>query len=124
MLPDTKSTGKLVWTRGSLVATVDAFQTGYYVFDFHTTHQRRDALEVAIAAAKETNLLYYAVFNLEFNKLATGALSFVLVGHYRYIFNPNPRMPIRYAQVGIIIMKVDYLLEMLRLKTKTLRAGR
>jgi hypothetical protein len=78
--------GKLVGTRSHLLAAVDAVKAFDYILRTLTLHQGRDALQIAMASAREFNVLDYSVFNLKFYQSAASADGLVLVFHILYFF--------------------------------------
>lgn len=65
--------GQLVGARSALAAAVDALQPGYRVGGFHAAYERRYALRVAVAAARECHTADDAVFQFDVDLPGTGA---------------------------------------------------
>ena len=65
--------GQLVGARSALAAAVDAFQPGYRVGGFHAAHERRYALRIAVAAARERYTADDAVFQFDVDLPGAGA---------------------------------------------------
>ena len=72
--------GQLVGARSALAAAVDAFQPGYRVGGFHAAHERRYALRVAVAAARERHIADDAVFQFDVDLPGTSAEGRICVG--------------------------------------------
>ena len=72
---------QLVGAGGSLGATGNTLNAGDNIIDVHAFHQRGDALQVAVAAAEELNILDLAVFNLKNDLSGAGALGLVSILH-------------------------------------------
>ena len=55
-------TGQLIGTGGVLVSTTDTLQLADYFVGPHTSHERRNALQVAVTTSRELDILYDALF--------------------------------------------------------------
>ena len=79
ILEQLQCSAELVGTRGALVSTTDAVDAGDDIVDLLTTHQLADALEVAVTAAQEEDLLDDIVLIGSYvDEFRTGAFCFVL----------------------------------------------
>ena len=79
ILQQLKGSAELVGTRGALVSTTNAVNAGDDIVDLLTTHQLADALEVAVTAAQEEDLLDDVVLVGSYvDEFRTGAFCFVL----------------------------------------------
>ena len=77
---------QLVGTRGVFPAAADAFQTGQDFLDFHALDKASDALQVAVAAAEEDDVVQAAVDDVEVDELAAGLFGLIGVVHGGYFF--------------------------------------
>lgn len=89
--------GQLVGARSALAAAVDAFQPGYRVGGFHAAHERRYALRVAVAAARERHIADDAVFQFDVDLPGAGAEGRVgyVSGHVYALKNPDANITIK-----------------------------
>ena len=72
---------QLIGAGSVLHAAADTFHAGNDVVHIHTLNKSGNALQIAVAAAKELNIGYLPVFDVKENLLGAGTLSFVLVMH-------------------------------------------
>ena len=77
----TDGSAELVGARGVFPAAADAFQAGQDILDFHALDKASDALQVAVAAAKEDDVVQAAVDDVEVDELAAGLFSLIGVVH-------------------------------------------
>lgn len=89
--------GQLVGARSALAAAVDAFQPGYRVGGFHAAHERRYALRIAVAAARERHIADDAVFQFDVDLPGAGAEGRVgyVSGHVYALKNPDANITIK-----------------------------
>jgi len=76
-----QSLRQLIGAGGNLRSAADAFHTGNDLVNVHAFHQRSDALQVAVAAAKELDVLYFTVFNFKCNLTGAGSLCLIVKFH-------------------------------------------
>ena len=76
-----QSLSQLIGAGGSLGAAGNTLNAGDDLVDIHAFHQSGDALQVAVAAAEELNILDLAVFNLKDDLSGAGALGLVSILH-------------------------------------------
>ena len=65
---------KLIGAGGGLHAALDALYTGDDIVDIHAFHQGSDALQVAVAAAKELDVANLVVFDFKADELGADSL--------------------------------------------------
>lgn len=78
-------TAELIWATGVLVSAPDAVEPTEDLVGLHATHQRSDALQVAVATTCENDIgQRAAVIDFHFDELAARALCLVdmALGHY------------------------------------------
>jgi hypothetical protein len=82
----TDGSAELVGARGVFPAAADAFQSGQYILDFHALDKASDALQVAVAAAEEYDVVESSVDDVEVYLLAAGLFGLIGVVHGAYSF--------------------------------------
>ena len=70
---------QLIGAGGLLHAAGDTFDTGDDFIDIHSFHQLCNALQIAVAAAQELDVLNLVVLQIEVDHLGAGTLGLVLV---------------------------------------------
>ena len=80
----TDGSAELVGARGVFPAAADAFQSGQYILDFHALDKASNALQVAVAAIEEDDVVESSVDDVEVYLLAAGLFSLIGVVHDIY----------------------------------------
>ena len=82
----TDGSAELVGARCVFPAAADAFQSGQDILDFHALDKASNALQVAVAAAEEDDVVKSSVDDVEVYLLAAGLFSLIGVVHGVYSF--------------------------------------
>ena len=80
-----QSLGQLIGAGGRTAAAADAFHPGDDIVHILAFAQSADALQVAVAAADETQVMYFAVHDFEDNLTGAGAAGLVMMFHDNFL---------------------------------------